>query len=305
MIVDSNAGRKHWHVVELEVDGRQEELAGWLFMQLGANGCEVTAGGGTSVRVRATFEPAALPGADTTRIAAALDEYGLNNAVPSLRVSELHEEDWLAKWKQGFEPFAMGERLLICPLWDKDNLSPAQRAGRQVVLIEPGLAFGTGFHETTQFCLLALQDYIDSAACVLDIGSGSGILSIACALLNGKARIIALENDPVACKNAAENLEANDVLARIEMIEGTTESLLKERDRVSADLVLANLTYEDHAALISDYIALTQPGGHLIFAGILKEKAALMRELLTGRHLEIVCEQPGDKWVGFAVRRNP
>jgi ribosomal protein L11 methyltransferase len=300
--------KRSWRIVEFEIDPADEDMAGWLMMQLGANGCEVETepgDGADRLRLKATFEPAALANGDLSRISAALDEYGLNASIPSLRTKELLEEDWLTKWKEGFEPFSVGDRLLICPPWHANHLTEDQRFGRKVVLIEPGLAFGTGFHETTRFCLLALQDYADKAVNVIDIGSGSGILSISVALLNDHAKIVCLEPEPLANINARENFALNHVSHRMQLLEGSTDLLLATALGATAtfDLILANLTYEDHVALISDYVKLALPGAHILLAGILKEKADLLSSLLEQHRLQQLLRSDGQKWTGFVARR--
>jgi ribosomal protein L11 methyltransferase len=300
-VTNKSEAKRIWQVVEFELDARQEEMAGWLMIKLGANGCEVEPAGEGNVRLRATFEPEVLPGGDLSRVASALDEYGLSESITSLRTAELQEQDWLSKWKEGFEPFPIGDRLLVCPPWHQEELTDEQRAGRKVVLIEPGLAFGTGFHETTRFCMLALQDYVDSSHRVIDIGTGSGILSIATALLTDKPEIIALETDPVACKNARENFDLNGVSKRIQLFEGSTQ-LLITKSPGSFDLILTNLTYEDHIALLGDYVKLAAPGCTMIFAGILKEKGDLMAGALAEHGLTVTRRDEGKAWVGFAAR---
>lgn len=293
--------RRRWRIVEFDVDREREELAGWLMMQLGANGCEFDSKDDLHTRLRATFETESLSPGSEGRIVAALDEYGLNSVVNSLRYGELVEEDWLAKWKEGFEPFPIGARLLVCPPWRRDALNDADINGRQVVVIDPGLAFGTGFHETTQFCLSALQDYVDGAAQVLDVGAGSGILSIACALLNARCAILALETDQVACKNAAENVALNSVAGRIDIRDSSTDVILNTMAH-RFDLILANLTYEDHVALMKDYLRLAAKGSTILFAGILKEKSDQMASLLQASGLTIAKRHDGRAWTGFAAR---
>src|SRR5262249_26259957 len=149
--------------------------------------------------------------------------------------------------------------------------------------------------ETTRFCLLELQKYAAAARRVIDIGAGSGILSIAVALLNSEATIVGLETDAVACKNAGENFELNGVTQRISLIEGSTEDLIS-RAEGNFDLVLANLTYEDHLALLPDYLKLAARGCHLIFAGILKEKADRMAAELAKYGLPVIARTDGEKW---------
>lgn len=301
-MAETDAEKRTWRVVEFVIEPPQEDMASWLMMQLGSNGCELDAAEGESLRLRATFEEQRLPGGDTTAIAAAMEEYGLSTSLASLRVSELQEEDWLAKWKTGFVPFKVGERLLVCPEWERETLSAELRLGRKVIYIEPGLAFGTGFHPTTRFCLAAVEEHIASSSRVLDVGSGSGILAIGAALLSDSAAIVALETDPLACRVARENFHLNGVTESVVLHEGSTEMLLNSAVQ-PFDLVLSNLTYEDNAALLPDYMRLTEPGTKFAFAGILREKLDLMRAALAKHNLKIEEEEVGDMWAGIQARR--
>ena len=290
--------KRTWRVVEIRVEREQAELASWLFMHMGANGVEEQASDGGATTFHATFEESALPDGDLTAVYAALDEYGLAKSLGSLKVSQIMEEDWLAKWKEGFEPFPVGEKLVVCPAWLADSLSAEQISGRKVILIEPGLAFGTGFHATTRFCLLALERYVYDAQLIFDIGTGSGILAVGAALLNPSVRIIAVETDPLACRVARENFELNNVADRIELLEGSTE-LLKPRFNRDADLILSNLTYEDNSALLADYVALAKTKAHAVFAGIISGKFDLMRKALAEHGITIADEEIGEMWLGI------
>ncbi len=291
-----------WFVVEFEVEVRHEEMAGWLMMQLGANGCEVSPSEDPNVLLKATFEGLNAGPPDLVQINAALDEYGLSKSIATLRVKPLEEEDWLSKWKAGFEPFALGDSFLVCPPWAQDTLDEQLAASRQLILIEPGLAFGTGFHATTQFCLLCLETFPGKAR-VLDVGTGSGILAIGYALLNPDSEIIALETDPVACRVASENFELNKVSHRIKLIEGSTQGLLQAPAAGKFDLILSNLTCEDIAALLPDYMELTGSGGSLIFAGVLTEKLPQLKRALSDYPLLITREESGTMWTGLVVSK--
>lgn len=296
--------KRTWRIIQLQIPREQEEMSGWLMMQLGANGCEVDPVDAEFVSLRATFEEDKLPGGETGRIVAALEEYGLSLSIASMKVSELMEEDWLAKWKEGFLPFLVGEHLMVCPAWLRDDLTAAEIGARKVILIEPGLAFGTGFHATTQFCLSALQEFVPSADRVIDVGTGSGILCVAASLLNSRCEIVALETDPLACRVAGENFNLNGVIDRVRLIEGSTEKILETDGADSKfDLLLSNLTYEDNCALLADYKKLTTESVRMIFAGVLTEKAALMREAFEKQGLRVEREELGVMWAGFVVRR--
>jgi ribosomal protein L11 methyltransferase len=289
-----------WLLVEFEIERSQEDLAGWLMMQLGANGCELR-DEGDKLFLQATFPEGKIQGDDIAPINAALDEYGLSKCIASLKTRTLHEEDWLAKWKEGFEPFPIGKRLTICPPWRQDGLTAEHTKGRHVILIEPGLAFGTGFHTTTQFCLASVERLAPSSKRILDVGTGSGILAIASALLNCEADVVAVETDPLACRVAGENFELNNVAARIKLLEGSTEMLAGGE---KFDLILSNLTFEDIAALLDDYVKLLANGGKMVFAGVLAEKLPRLKPLLEARKLKVETEEVGPMWAGLVAGRS-
>jgi ribosomal protein L11 methyltransferase len=307
-----------WWLVEFEVDGGHEDMATWLMMHLGALGCEIetkaqqdarpgshnvnthATASGDMIIIKATFDLDIFPEGNTASLAAALDEYGLSPSISTLRIRDLQEEDWLSKWKVGFEPFPVGERLLVCPAWLRKDLPTEQSQGRSVIVIEPGLAFGTGFHATTRFCLASVEKYVPSANRAIDVGTGSGILAIGAALLNAAAKIVAVENDPLACRVARENFGLNQVAERISLIEGTTDDLPADL-RMQYDLILSNLTYEDNSALLPDYVKLARAETKFVFAGILKEKLNLMLGALDKHGFEVIEDEVGEMWAGLVA----
>jgi ribosomal protein L11 methyltransferase len=301
--------KRTWRIVEFTVEPVHEDMASWLMLQLGANGCELesapaTDGAPSDTRLQATFDEDKLAGGDLTRVVAALEEYGLSGSIPSLRVSRLEEEDWLAEWKKGFAPFTVGETLMVCPEWERETLSPSLSSGRSVIYIEPGLAFGTGFHPTTRFCLLMVERLVSSCPRIVDVGTGSGILAIGAALLSSTAEIVAVENDPLACRVASENFASNGVSCRITLLEGSTDVLLAHPSAAQPfDLILSNLTYEDNAALLPDYMRISKPGTYFAFAGLLIEKRDKMLATLAEHNLELIEEEPGKMWLGVLARR--
>ena len=145
------------------------------------------------------------------------------------------QEDWAETWKQGLEPRSVSERILITPSWKDADPAP----GQVVVVVDPGLAFGTAEHATTRGCLRLLDPVLSEGARVLDVGAGTAILSMAAARL-GAGSVLALEVDPMACEAARENVELNQVedRVRVEELAATSEDLVA---RGPADLVLANI----------------------------------------------------------------
>lgn len=296
----THTGSRTWLLVEFDVESEHEEMASWLMIhKLGANGCQLLASTEPhKTTVQASFEPTKLSEDDLSPVNAALDEYGLGGSVRSLRIKTVQEEDWLAEWKRGFRPLPIGDRFLICPPWLEEELSAEQRA-RHVILIEPGLAFGTGFHATTQFCLQALET-IANPSRVLDVGTGSGILAIGTAMLRPEADITAVEIDPEACKVARENFRLNKVEDRVKLLEGEPDKLQSQR----YDLILSNLTCEDNVALLPEYMTMLNRGGQIVMSGILEEKAPKMKDALNKHHLLIVKEETDRGWTGLVVTSN-
>ena len=244
-----------WAALEIEAKPEQEDLASWLLMQCGAQGCEVTPKGVGAIRITATFDGENIPDEDWEKIKSSLEEYGLGESLKSLKRADVAEEDWLAKWKEGFEPFRVGTKFLICPSWyqkrqgneDAPEIDSELSEGRILIFIEPGMAFGTGLHATTQFCLRALESNPPKGK-IFDIGTGSGILAIASLLLEPQAQIVACDIDPVAVAFARTDFELNGVDGRIELFEGSTDRMLGRR----FDMLLSNLTCEDIIALLTD-----------------------------------------------------
>lgn len=293
--------RRSWWVIEFDVNTRQEDMVSWLMIELGANGCQFISGEKNAVTLQASFNADRISPDNLQPIYAALDEYGLGEVAGSLRINKLEEEDWLLEWKKGMQPLKLGDRFLVSPPWFKDKIPQEDLAGRHLIWIEPGMAFGTGFHTTTQFCLKAIEKHLNpkSNSELLDVGSGSGILAIAAAHLLPEAKITAVEIDPVACKVAEENLELNAVADRICFLEGSTELAAGKK----YDAILSNLTCEDNTALLPEYLELLSAGGKLIMSGILLEKSAMLEEALKKYPLKLVERLPEGMWLGLVVER--
>jgi ribosomal protein L11 methyltransferase len=201
--------------------------------------------------------------------------------LPQPQYRTLEEEDWEQAWKRHYQPIPIGKRLLIYPAW-----LPPPESDRIPLLIDPGMAFGTGTHPTTQLCLLALEELLMPGQVVLDLGCGSGILSIAAARL-GSARVLALDIDPVAVKNTQENALRNNVVEKILAMQGSIELLVgnPNKEWPSIDLILANILAKTLEGLLPIGLAdLVRPGGSIVLSGILDHQV---------EHLAFVCAQQG------------
>jgi len=216
--------------------------------------------------------------------------------VTEVGVERVPVEDWASRWKEGFKPFPVGRRFLIAPSWDR----PRETGDRLLIVIDPGMAFGTGTHETTQHCLLALEEYWTGRS-LLDVGTGTGILAIAAARLSPHARIVALDIDPEACAVARENMERNGVDERIAVFCGTLDDVPEGR----FEMVLANLTADVLANLLPQFPQRLEPGGVLVLSGLLEGDEEPFRELLVARAFHPLDVKRGGEWRTIIARDEP
>ncbi|MBR4023827.1 MAG: 50S ribosomal protein L11 methyltransferase, partial [Firmicutes bacterium] len=188
---------------------------------------------------------------------------------PLTVTTSLHDDsEWKDNWKEYFKPQQVSERIIVCPTWEEYELSEEDKAaGKKILRIDPGMAFGTGTHETTSLCLKAMEKYMAPGASVLDVGCGSGILSIAADLL-GAGDVLGIEIDPVAVEVSRENLELNGCGENVRVIEG---DLTKGVD-YKADVVVANLMADLVEMLSPDVRRHMKPGARYISSGIIDEK---------------------------------
>ncbi|HTK89210.1 MAG TPA: 50S ribosomal protein L11 methyltransferase [Verrucomicrobiae bacterium] len=178
-------------------------------------------------------------------------------------VHPIHDEQWASAWQQSFPPLCVGDRLFVAPPWE----AAPTPAGRRRIVIEPGRAFGTGHHGSTESCLALLDRWLAAkpAGRVLDIGTGTGILAVAAVAL-GAPRVTAIDLDPDAISAARQNAAANGVGDLIDVSTGGPESLPRP---AAYDLVLANILTHTHLALVREYRRRVAPFGALVLGGML------------------------------------
>jgi ribosomal protein L11 methyltransferase len=219
-------------------------------------------------RLRAFFPETASSTALLTAVrtyGASLRALGLTGAAPEPEITPLLDAAWASAWQHSFPARAIGQRLLVRPPWEASLAAD----GRVILIIEPGRAFGTGHHGSTEGCLVLLEQALAhrAAARVLDIGTGSGILALAAVKL-GAASALGIDVDPDATSAARGNAERNDCADRIEIALTGPETLTDEMFPV----VVANLLTHTHLALAPVYARLVAPGGALVLGGILAEE---------------------------------
>lgn len=220
------------------------------------------------------------------------------------RHGEIRDEDWAENWKQFYHPFAVGERLVVAPTWEDPPEAMAQ--GRQILRIDPGSAFGTGYHESTRLCLLGLEALAQEdgwgESCLLDYGTGSGILALA-ALLLGCPRVVASDRDPVAVRVARENLQASGFPPTQYRLEQSDLPQAPHPEDGAPDgrypLVVANLTADILCLLAQPLIAVSQR--HVLLGGIVEKRAPRVLETFEAAGCRLVQRRQENDWVSFQL----
>lgn len=209
--------------------------------------------------------------------------------------NNVKDEDWSEVWKKYYKPFKAGEHLVVKPTWEKYDMQP----GDKIIEIDPGMAFGSGQHETTGMCLELLEKVVKPGHKVIDVGTGSGILAIGAALMDAES-VVAIDIDPSAVKVARENVEMNGLKDKITVLEG---NLLEKNDAV-CDVCIANIIADVicfFAAPLNDHIV---PGGLFICSGIIKERENDVTTALHAADYEILEIVRKGEWVAILSRRH-
>lgn len=284
----ADAGAR-WYALDLELEAGAREAVEYALMEAGGLGTQAENSEDLLIQVTGYFNT--LPERERVRqeLFEALRIYNLpSSAVRDMNVREIADRDWLEEWKKNWQPVEVG-RFIIAPPWsDLGNIHD-----RIVIRIEPGMAFGTGTHETTRLCLAAIQKYF-SGGSFLDVGTGTGILAIAAAKLFPDARIEAFDTDEDAIVIARANAEINHVSNWIEFRVGSIDDAT-----ASADLVCANLTAEAILQMLPTLVGVTC--GKLILSGILETQSeALLAGLRAAGIADVDTVQDGE-WVSLIV----
>jgi ribosomal protein L11 methyltransferase len=229
-------------------------------------------------------------------IRSALWHLGMMRQVGELIVTERNEEDWANAWKEYYKPFRAGHRVVITPPWQEfEATSPSD----VVVILDPGMAFGTGSHPSSRLALFGIEESIKPGDSVLDVGTGSGILAISAVKL-GALRVDALDIEPVAVRTTLENAERNcaatSIRARVGSV--TPDNPFAQ----SYDLVVANIIARVLIEIADGLDRAVKPGGTLVLSGIIESKELLVREAFEPRGLTLVNRSQMDDWIGLTYR---
>ena len=277
-----------WYALDVELERDAREAVEYALMEAGALGTETNDSDDLLIRVTGYFDR--LPERERVRyeLFEALRIYDLpSSSVRDMNVREVAQRDWLEEWKQNWQPVEIG-RFIIAPPWSKLG----DTRDRLIIRIEPGMAFGTGTHETTRLCLEAIEKHFAGGS-FLDVGTGTGILAIAAAKLIPDARIEACDTDEMAVAIARENAAANGV-GQIDFRVGSVEE-----STASADLVCANLTADVIVRILPSLVSLTC--GKLILSGILETQIEMVQAGLHDNGIDdFQIEQDGE-WVALVL----
>jgi ribosomal protein L11 methyltransferase len=204
------------------------------------------------------------------------------------------EEDWTEAWKARLTVMHVGRRIVVRPSWLDYEPAPQEI----VIQLDPGMAFGTGLHPTTQMCLEALEELVRPRAEVLDMGTGSGILAIAAARL-GAGRVVALDNDPVAVRVAHDNVAINGMQNVVDIVRGSLAEAPGDYD-----LVVVNILAQVIAEMMQGGLAASvRPGGRLVAAGILIGQESEVVAAMERQGLARIERQQREDWVCLAAER--
>ena len=209
-------------------------------------------------------------------------------------LGQINEDDWATSWKKYYYPTKISKRLVVCPSWETYSPDP----GEVVLTMDPGMAFGTGTHDTTKLCLQMLEDSITPETVQLDIGTGSGILAVASLLLGAKSAV-GVDIDEVAVRVAKENAAANGISDRATFHAGD----LAEKVSGKFNLVTANIVADVIMRLIPDLDRFLTDDGLFLASGIIDTREQEVLDALTAAGYRLVRREESGGWVAFLAQR--
>ncbi len=299
-----------WIEVTLRVDGEAAEAAAEVLNRYGYQGVSIEVEGippdtldeGQApppglLTLRAYLPDDSRAPEAVRQLQDALSYMNMMYPMPEPEFRTVDEQDWAEAWKAHYQPVRIGQRLVIRPLWIDMELGPDDLE----IALDPGMAFGTGTHPTTQLCLEALEDLIVPGVTVLDLGCGSGILAIGAAKL-GAVHIQAVDIDPIAVKVTDENAAQNGVSAQITAEEGSLETVLQSGERY--DVLAANILARVIIGMCEQGLGeVLKPGGKAVFSGIIDEQGDDVEAALRLAGLEPTRRRQQGDWIAIEATR--
>lgn len=222
-----------------------------------------------------------------------IPQYNLDKGLGEVTTTEVYEEDWANAWKKYYKPKKIGSKIVIKPTWEPYT----PQAEDIIVELDPGMAFGTGTHETTMMCVQNLEKYVTPESLVFDIGCGSGILSITAAKLGAK-KVVGIDLDEVAVKVSRKNVEDNHVTEQVEIRHGNLLDTLHER----ADVIVANIIADVIIILADELQQFLKAESIFIASGIILDKIEEVTAALRKNRFEIVQIETMGEWAAIVSK---
>ena len=290
-----------WEIVVI-CDPVMEESVYWQLEKFGCSGT-ATEKKPDSCSIKAYLSDISRQSLDISTLSLWLEQDALllEASPPQVDCHLIDDEDWASSWKQHWQPQSIGDRLLVYPAW----LDLPQNTDRLLLRLDPGAAFGTGTHPTTQLCLESLEMRLSQGAenqTIADIGCGSGILSLG-ALLLGAKEVHAIDTDPLAVKTTKSNLELNNIdPQKLKILEGSIEKL--PQLETTYDGIVCNILADTILELFPQFALITHDKSWAILSGILVEQADKIADLVEGQGWTIAALWKRGEWCCFNVRRS-
>ncbi|KLV27331.1 50S ribosomal protein L11 methyltransferase [Niallia circulans] len=218
-------------------------------------------------------------------------DIGLNK----VSIMEVNEEEWATAWKKYYHPVKISEKFTIVPTWE--DYTPVH-TDELIIELDPGMAFGTGTHPTTVLCIQALERIVKKDDVVIDVGTGSGVLSIAAAMLGAKS-VLALDLDEVAVRSAKLNIKLNKVHEKTSVRQNNLLSGIEEQ----AEVIVANILAEVIVRFTDDVYRLLQKDGFFIASGIILQKKEEVKDAIIASGLEIIETVQMEDWVSITAQK--
>ena len=310
---------KTWNKTVVEVDSAMTEAVAAYLADLSGSGIEISSSeenpGGNKEKIEkiTAYIPADSIKSESTTVPEKINELkGFLSSLsrifndcptPRLSIEIIVEEDWGKIWKSFFTSFQITPKLTIKPSWEETKSCPDKGSGAKAIIeMDPGLAFGTGHHASTQLALLFLEQLFQSNQGMLknivDVGTGSGILAMGCALF-GAQNVLAIDNDPDAVETAKRNIIRN----RLEHIVNVSDQDIASI-QPGCNLLVANITHDTLAVMAKVLAGLLAPKGFLVLSGILKGgQENSIREIFTGQGLNFIETLGKDEWVALLFQK--
>ncbi|RKQ37832.1 50S ribosomal protein L11 methyltransferase [Oceanobacillus halophilus] len=250
------------------------------------------------VRIKAYLPVNSFLGETIDQIKMAINNlliYDIDIGKNEVTLSEVNEEEWSTAWKKYYKPVKISKKITIKPTWEE--YTPVS-TDEIIIELDPGMAFGTGTHPTTVLSIQALEQYLKKDDIVIDVGCGSGILSIASSLLKAK-KVYAFDLDDIAITSTEQNAKQNNLEGKIE----AKQNNLLDHVNIKADIIVSNILAEIIVRFVTDAWDNLKDGGFFITSGIIQNKKQLVKDKIVEQGFEIVAVNEMEDWISIVAKK--